>query len=175
MTPAQDGEMPAPILTARLALRPYDLDDVEQVHDVLYGDADVMRHLGGAVSRAATREALEAYVAQQEAAGYSFYAVVERETGLIAGEAGLFPLGGEGPEVELGYVLGRAWQGRGFAVEAGHALLAEAFGPLALARVVAVTREANDRSRAVLARLGFEQRGRRHVWGAKQLFFVRER
>ncbi len=53
-------------------------------------------------------------------------------------------------------------------------MLAEAFGPLGLDRVVAITREANLGSRRVLEKLGFRMEGVRHVWGAEQLFFVLE-
>ena len=54
-------------------------------------------------------------------------------------------------------------------------MLDEAFGPLGLDRVVAITREANPRSRHVLGKLGFRLDGCRHVWGAEQLYFVLER
>jgi RimJ/RimL family protein N-acetyltransferase len=93
----------------------------------------------------------------------------------MAGEAGLHPFDGRGPEVELGYAFGPAFWGRGYATEAGEAVLAEAFGPLGIDRVVATTREQNTGSRNVLAKLGFEPAGRRRAWGAEQLFFVRER
>lgn len=50
-------------------------------------------------------------------------------------------------------------------------MVAEAFGPLGLGRVVAVTREENTASQRVLAKLGFAPAGRRHVRGADQLLF----
>jgi RimJ/RimL family protein N-acetyltransferase len=101
--------------------------------------------------------------------------VIERESGLLCGEAGLFPLAPDGPDVALGYAFGSAYWGRGYATEAATAVLAEAFGPLGLERLVAITREANFGSRRVLAKLGFEEHGLRHVWGAEQLFFTLER
>ncbi len=167
--------MPLPILTERLALRPYDPDDVAQIHTVLYGDPEAMRLLGGPLDVHGARAAVERYIAQLRREGYSFAPVIERETGLIAGEAGLYPFAGGGPDVELGYALGPAFWGRGYATEAGRALLAEAFGPLGVDRVVAVTREENTGSRHVLAKLGFIPAGRRHAWGFEQLYFVRER
>ena len=54
-------------------------------------------------------------------------------------------------------------------------MLAEAFGPLALLHVAAITREANTRSRKVLTKLGFRLDGTRHIWGAEQLYFTLER
>ena len=164
--------MALPIVTDRLELRPYVVDDVPAIHAVLYGDAEAMRLIGGAVDLEETRRRIELYIAHQRSAGYAFWAVVERATGALAGEAGLIPFGGEGPDVELGYAFGRAFWGRGLATEAGRAVLAEAFGPLGLERVVAVTMPVNLGSQRVLAKLGFVPAGRREVWDAEQLYYV---
>ena len=167
--------MALPILTERLVLRPYEAGDLEQLHAVLYSDVNAMRLLGGPRDLAGTRFALERSMTQQELTGFSFWPVIERESGLLIGEAGLFPLSPEGPDVALGYALGARWWGRGYATEAARAVIAEAFGPLAMDRLVAITREANLGSRHVLDKLGFQLEGVRHVWGAEQLFFVLER
>lgn len=167
--------MPLPIVTERLVLRAYQDDDLRQLHDVLYSDEAAMALLGGPRDLAGTRAALERSISQQEYGGYSFWPVIERESGLLCGEAGLFPLAPDGPDVALGYAFGSAYWGRGYATEAAIAVLAEAFGPLGLERLVAITREANFGSRRVLAKLGFEEHGLRHVWGAEQLFFTLER
>lgn len=167
--------MPVPFLTPRLAVRPFTVDDAPELHAVLYRDPEAMRFVGGPHTVEATRAGIERYIDQQEAAGYSFWAVEERESGLIAGEAGLFPLSGEGPEVELGYAFGRAYWGRGYATEVAGAIIAEAFGALGLERVVAVAKAENARSLHVLAKLGFRAEGEREAWGQRQLFFVRDR
>ncbi len=166
--------MALPIITDRLVLRPYEPEDAEQIHAVLYGDPAAMRLVGGATDLAQARARIEGYMADHEDDGFSFWPVIERESGLIAGEAGLSPFAGAGPEIELGYAFGRTFWGRGYATEAGRAILREAFGPLGLDRVVAVTRQENAGSQRVLAKLRFRPAGRRSVWGAQQLFFVRE-
>jgi|SRR5215218_8639864 len=163
--------MPLPILTERLVLRPYEEGDLCQLHAVLYSDEAAMRLLGGPRDLAGTRAALERSMSQQELGGYSFWPVIERESGLLCGEAGLFPLAPDGPDVALGYAFGSAYWGRGYATEAARAVLAEAFDALGMERVVAITRETNYGSRRVLAKLGFREHGLRHVWGAEQLFF----
>ena len=112
---------------------------------------------------------------QQEVGGFSFWPVIERESGHLIGEAGLFPLTPGGPDIALGYAFGAPYWGQGYATEASRAVLAEAFGPLGLERVVAITREANFGSRRVLGKLGFRIDGCRHVWGAEQLYFVLDR
>jgi ribosomal-protein-alanine N-acetyltransferase len=163
-----------PIITERLVLRPYQPEDVAELHAVVYGDHEAMRLLGGARDLAGTRAAVERSMHQQELDGYSFWAVIERESGLMAGEAGLFPLADDRQDIALGYALGVDFWGRGYASEAGSAVLREAFGPLGMARVVAITRATNFRSRRVLAKLGFIPQGLRHVWGAEQLYYELE-
>ena len=167
--------MALPIVTERLILRPYLPDDVDELHAVVYGDHEAMRLLGGPRDLAGTRAAVERSIKQQARDEFSFWAVIERESGLLAGEAGLFPLAEDREDIALGYALGVDFWGRGYATEAARAVLAEAFGPLAMRRVVAITRAVNFRSRHVLEKLGFAPQGLRHVWGSEQLYYVIER
>lgn len=163
------------ITTERLLVRPYVTDDIAIVHAILYGDTDVMRLIGGAVDIDETHRRIEFYIALHEQTGTSFWAVVERATGTIVGEAGLLPFDGRGPEIELGYAFGVPYWGRGYATEIGRALLAHAFGALDQDTVVAVTKPVNAGSRHVLEKLGFVQQGRIHAWGDEQLYFVAHR
>jgi RimJ/RimL family protein N-acetyltransferase len=161
-----------PIFTERLAMRGYELSDLLQLHDVLYGDPEAMALLGGARDLNGTRAAIERSMLQQQLGGFSFWPVFERESALLVGEAGLFPLAPGGADIALGYAFGRRYWNRGYASEAARAVLDEAFGALGLDHVVAITREANVRSRNVLTKLGFRLDSVRHVWGAEQLYFV---
>jgi len=167
--------MSLPIVTDRLVIRPYEPEDLHQLHSVLYNDEAAMALLGGTRDFGGTRAALERSIGQQEQTGFSFWPVIERESGLMCGETGLFPLSPDGPEVALGYAFGSAYWGRGYATEAAAAVVAEAFGPFDMDRLVAITREANLGSRRVLCKLGFRMEGLRHVWGAEQLFFTLRR
>ncbi len=167
--------MPLPIVTERLVMRAYEPGDLADLHRVLYSNDQAMVLLGGARELVATRAALERSIRQQRVDGYSFWPVIERATGELVGEAGLFPLAPGGPDVSLGYAFGADHWGKGYATEAARGVLAEAFGPLRLQRVVAITREANTGSRSVLRKLGFRMEGVRHIWGAEQLYFVVER
>ena len=99
-------------------MRPYEPGDLAELHDVLYGDATAMALLGGARDLAGTRASIERSMLQQQLDGYSFWPVFERETGLLVGEAGLFPLSPGGPDIALGYAFGRGYWGRGYATEA---------------------------------------------------------
>ncbi len=164
-----------PIVTPRLHLRPYTAADIPRIHAVLYGDEEAAELIGGVSSPDRTRATIEEYIDGQARDGYAFWAVVERASRLVIGEAGLKPFVDGSGEVELGYAFGAAWWGRGYATEAGRAIVAEAFGPLDLPRVVAVTREEHTASQHVLAKLGFLPAGRREVYGADMPYFVLER
>jgi [ribosomal protein S5]-alanine N-acetyltransferase len=149
-----------PIRTERLTIRPFTYEDVPAIHAALYADAEAMHFIGGPHKRSA---------------GYSFWAVEETASGVLVGEAGLYPMNGVGPDIELGYALGTAWWGRGFATEAARAILRVAFDDLGAARVVAVAKRENAGSLHVLDKLGFRLEGERDAWGTRQLFFVRDR
>src|SRR5918998_2767338 len=139
--------MSLPIVTERLVLRAYEPEDLHQLHAVLYSDSDAMALLGGARDIAGTRAALERSMHQQEIGGFSFWPVIERASGHLVGEAGLFPLNPDGPDIALSHAFGAPYWGQGYATEASLAVLAEAFGPIKLDRVVAITREVNFGSR----------------------------
>ena len=161
--------------TARLRLRPFTLADHDAIHAV-YADPEVMRYVGAGphATLAATASALRTYADVLTRAGISFVAVVERDTGAVIGDAGLHPAGGSGPDVELGYTLARAAWGKGYATEAGEALLDHAFGPLQLDRVIAQVEPGNAASRRVLEKLGMDERGERLAYGRPHLVYARD-
>ena len=163
------------ITTERLMVRPYTPADIPAAHALLYGDAEAMRLIGGAVDVEETRRRIEFYIELHDRTGTSFWAVIERATCAIVGEAGLLPFEGKGPEIELGYAFGVAYWGRGYATETGRALLAHAFDALDQDYVVAVTKPVNAGSRHVLEKLGFVEQGRIAAWGDDQLHFVARR
>ena len=164
------------LLTARLHLRPFTAADEAAIHAV-YADPEVMRYVGHGAHRtpAETASALRTYADILAVRGYSFVAVCERDTAALVGDAGLHPLGGTGPDVELGYTLARAAWGRGYATELGQALVEHAFGTLAVPRVVAQVEPANHASRRVLEKLGLTRRGQRTAYGRPHLFYALER
>jgi [ribosomal protein S5]-alanine N-acetyltransferase len=164
------------LITSRLHLRPFTAADHDAIHAV-YSDPDVMRYVGHGAHRAMseTVRALRVYADILAAHGYSFLAVVERESGTVVGDAGLNPLGGRGPDVELGYTVARAAWGRGYATEVGRALVEHAFTALDVPRVVAQVEPANAASRHVLEKLGMTAREERIAYGRPHLLYVVER
>lgn len=163
-----------PVLeTGRLAVRPFVMDDLERVHALLDG-------AWGEETALAEREKwLRWTVAGYDALAslhqppYGDRAIVLRETGELVGVTGLVPsLGPFGvlpsfggavrdpaarlfvPEVGLYWAIDPDYQGRGFATEAAGALIAWAFEHLSLRRIVATTTYDNERSMAVMRKLG---------------------
>ncbi len=163
------------LTTSRLHLRPFTLSDHEAIH-VVYADPEVMRYVGHGAHRtiAETANALRIYGDVLAQRGYSFLAVTGRETGALIGDGGLHPMGGVGPDVELGYTLARSAWWRGYATELGQALVEYAFTVLHVPRVVAQVEPANAASRHVLAKLGMTAREERMAYGRPHLLYAVE-
>jgi ribosomal-protein-alanine N-acetyltransferase len=148
-----------PIETERLRIRPVEPEaDAEPLYE-LWGDPEAMRFVRPAsASVEEVRERLESIV-EWTRSGWGLWALEERETGRLAGLAGLFPLAREGPEIELAYhVLPSRWR-RGYAAEAGAALLDAAWRETDLDHVVAVAFEENRASTRVMEKLGMTYEG----------------
>jgi RimJ/RimL family protein N-acetyltransferase len=143
-----------PLETARLRIRPFEpAADAEALHE-LWGDEQAMRFVPGAAQDTveATRARIQTAL-DRASDGWGFWALEERE-GRLVGGAGLFPEAWEGPEVELAYhVVPSAW-GRGYATEAGAALLDAAWRQTELERVLAFAFEDNRASTRVMEKLG---------------------
>ena len=91
--------------------------------------------------------------------GLSLWVAREKATGAVVGDCGLPPLELRGPDVELGYRLGRSHWGRGLATDAATACLRAGFEELGLDRIVAVAHPDNAVSRRVLEKIGFVYEG----------------
>jgi ribosomal-protein-alanine N-acetyltransferase len=159
-----------PLLTERLEIRAFEPSDLEALHAV-YGDPEVTRFIPDYPTLEHTRRALDIHVREARAGNPAFWALIERESGALIGDAGLGLVEGVGPEIELGYTLGPRWWGRGYATEAARAVRDHAFGPLGLTEVVALVRPANVASIHVLEKIGMERVGTRQAYGAEHLVY----
>jgi RimJ/RimL family protein N-acetyltransferase len=107
--------------------------------------------------------------------GMSLWAVVERETGLAAGLAGLQWEEIEGRrELDLGCVLGTHAQNRGLGTEASEAVVQAAFAA-GFERITALTNPDSEIALHVLEKLAFERRGETSLGERRYAFFVRQR
>jgi RimJ/RimL family protein N-acetyltransferase len=163
-----------PLVTERLELRAFEPDDLEALHAV-YGDPEVTRFIPAYPTLEHTRAALDIHVREARAGNPAFWALIERESGLLIGDAGIGLIEGIGPEFELGYTLGPRWWGRGYATEAAGAVRDYALGPLALAELLALVRPANAASINVLQKIGMDCVGTRNAYGAEHLVYAAAR
>ncbi|MCC3775548.1 GNAT family N-acetyltransferase [Streptomyces sp. UNOB3_S3] len=146
------------LTTPRLTLRRWREDDVEPMA-AINADPEVMRWIrdGSVLDRAQTAAGIAAWEREWEECGVGLFAVEERETGRLAGFAGLSVptfLPEILPAVEIGWRLGRSFWGRGLATEAARVALDFALRDRGLARVVSVHRVGNDASEGVMRKLG---------------------
>jgi RimJ/RimL family protein N-acetyltransferase len=161
--------MDFPLISERLLLRPFGLGDVAAAHRV-YSDERVMRWVGnGPVVRPEQTEAmLTGYIRHQERFGFSFWAAIERSSGELIGDAGLYTRAGE---VELGYTLAEEHWGKGYGTEAATVCVHEAFTDLVLPHLDALIRPENEASVAVVRKLGFEESGQAVIQGSPHRLF----
>jgi ribosomal-protein-alanine N-acetyltransferase len=162
-----------PIVTARLCLRPLRPDDVDALAEI-YLHPLVATWIGPHTHDDVAQEIAQ-QAEHQARLGWSFWAVEERATGHFIGDCGLQPLEHRGPEVELGYEFHpRVW-GRGVATEAVCAVMAQAFGPLQIERVVAVVKPEHVASRRVLEKAGLQPSGTREAYGLSMVLYEAHR
>lgn len=151
-----DGERE--LRTGRLRLRRWRPED-RAPFAALNADPAVARWLAGPLTRAESDALVDRIEAGFEVHGFGLFAVEpldaadERCVGYVGLAAPTFEAAFT-PCVEVGWRLAPAVWGRGFATEAARAVLDEGFAHHGLDEVVSFTAEGNDRSRAVMARLG---------------------
>ncbi len=162
--------MGLPLVTERLELRAFEPSDLEALHAV-NGDPEVTRYMKAYPTLEHTRGALDRHVSEARAGNPAFWAVIERSSGDLIGDAGVGLIDGVGPEFELGYALGMRWWGRGYATEAARAVRDYALGELALPEVLALVRPDNVASIHVVEKIGMERIGTRVSDGAEHLLY----
>ena len=151
--------------TERLRLRAFRDDDLD-AYAAMCADPEVMRYLGtgATLSRGDAWRSMAGFLGHWALRGYGMWALEEKATGKLIGRAGF--LNPEGwPGFELGWTLGRAHWGRGFATEAARRALDFAFAELAQPRVISLIRPANTPSMRVAERLGEVRAGEIELLG----------
>ena len=142
--------------TERLLLRQWRDEDLEKWAE-LNADPEVMEHFPSVLSRQES-DALAARCRDHIADhGWGLWAVEVPGVAPFLGFVGLARPGFDAPftpAVEVGWRLARPWWGRGYASEAARAALAFAFDDLGLDEVVSFTSVPNERSQAVMRRIG---------------------
>ena len=150
---------PIEVETERLRLRQWRDEDLAPFA-ALNADPEVMRHFPAPLSREESDAgALRARTAIDRR-GWGFWAVERRSDGAFLGFTGItvvpeaMPFH---PAIETGWRFARDAWGQGYATEAARASLRVAFELLEFPEVVAFTAVSNERSAAVMRRLGMRE------------------
>jgi ribosomal-protein-alanine N-acetyltransferase len=189
-TPGSDR--PARIETARLMMRPFRSDDVDEMHS-LWTDPDVRRYLWDDVK--ITREQAQEVVTQSielfGSRGIGFWVVCLLEPGNriearsanegrvtaptepVIGFCGLRPFG-DPPEIEILYGLRPEYWGRGLATEAAQGVLEYGFKVLELDRIYAGADPPNASSFRVMERLGMKFAKRVQLGETEAIYYAKD-
>ena len=150
-----------PILTTnRLTLRPLTMDDASDLFAV-FSDPAVVRYWSAEpwTSIADAHEMIDQALACYRDGTDVRFGIELAATGALIGTAGLHHFFPKNRRCELGYALGSAHWGKGYATEALSAALDYGFHELRLNRVEADIDPRNVASGAVLERMGFRKEG----------------
>ena len=146
--------------TDRLLLRPVEYTDIDQAV-TSWADPEGTRYIGGPRTPHEVRSLLDEQVDEPSRGAFGQHPLIERATGSVVGDCGLLEKTIDGrDEVEIVYVIGKHYWGRGYALEIGEALLDFAFGTLGLNRVVSLIHPENELSQRVADKLGMVRESR---------------
>lgn len=142
--------------TSRLCLRPFTLEDTIAMHQIINGK-DVLKYFPGTqtLTAAQVRRMIERMVAHWQEHHYGLWAVELRETAVLLGRCGLQYIA-ETDEVEIDFILDRAYWGQGIATEAGKLALQFGLETLQHPLIVGVVHPENKASQRVLTKIGMQ-------------------
>ena len=158
--------------TERLILRRLTLDDLDDLF-ALYRDPEVRRYFPeGTLTYDETKEELEWIIdGQYGQHGFGLWATIHKETGKFIGRCGLIPWTiEERSEVEVAYLLDKAYWGQGLGTEAALAIVAYAFEQFQLSRLICLFYPENTGSANIARKMGmtFEK----EMEGEKGPYFI---
>ena len=150
--------------TNRLILRRLVLADLDALF-ALYSDPEIRRYFPeGTLSYEETKEEVEWFLnGHPEQPQLGLWATIHKESNQFIGRCGLLPWTiDQRPEVEVAYLLDKAYWGQGLGTEAAQAVLDYGFEQLGLSRLVCFIDPENLASMKVARNIGmtFEREGR---------------
>jgi len=161
--------------TPRLIFRELQAEDAASMFE-LDSNAEVHRYLGNTPvqSKEESEKVIQFIRKQYVDNGVGRWALIEKESGEFVGWAGLKlmkeEINGHSDFYDLGYRLIPRYWGKGYATEAGKALVKYAFETLKVKNVFAIVDAENAASIKVLQKAGlhseseFEYQGQKHLW-----------
>lgn len=143
--------------TKRLLVRESTVADIDDFYEI-YREKTVGRFMH---DLAAERQDQVRYMTQYRENVYEFYefgiwTVILKETGAVIGRAGFSMRDGFGVP-ELGFVIGKPWQKKGYAREVSEAILDYGRKEFGFTEYLAFTEPKNLKAMRLLSRLGFKK------------------
>lgn len=147
----------------RVFLRPYTQADFAALHKIV-SDKETMVAWGHGFSKKESEEWLEKQLAHYQQYGFGIWAIVEKQSGKIIGNAGLnhteISLKGKTQKiVEIGYLLHRDFWGKGYGSEVARMCAKYGFETLGLEEVYCLIKEDNLSSLKVAKKLSMQKVG----------------
>jgi ribosomal-protein-alanine N-acetyltransferase len=150
-----------------MTLRPMRPSDGDALHAV-WGDAEAMRYWDSPPMRSAsvTRSVVARQCEEAKHGEALYWAMCLDGQRAPIGACDLSELDTHHRRAEIGFLVAREFWGKGYALEAMRAVVGYATNALKLERLSARTHSGNERSEALLKRLGFRHEGtlRAFVW-----------
>lgn len=167
--------MDAPVLTTeRLLLRMLQETDFEE-YAAIHMDAEVTRFTTRThLDRLDAWKHLAMIVGHWQLRGFGMWGVFERDSGRLVGRVGFYYPDGW-PDFELGWTMGRASWGKGYAPEAARACLDYAFDVMKRDHVISLIDPANVSSIRVAEKIGETLRGEAVIQGHRVLIYGAQR
>ncbi len=149
------------IETHRLVLRPFTIDDADDMFSNWASDPEVTRFLTWPPHSSAdvTRMVLGSWVSRYGDGGYFQWAIEWKETGTVIGSIAVVKLEEAIESAEIGYCLGRKFWGRGIMPEALRAVMDFLFDTVGLNRITAGHDVNNPKSGRVMEKAGMRKEG----------------
>jgi RimJ/RimL family protein N-acetyltransferase len=165
----------APILTTdRLLLRMLQETDFDE-YAAIHMDAEVTRFTTRThLDRLDAWKHLAMIVGHWQLRGYGMWGVFERDSGRLVGRVGFYYPDGW-PDFELGWTMGRASWGKGYAPEAARACLDYAFDVMKRDHVISLIDPANVSSVRVAEKIGETLQGEVVLQGHRLLIYGGQR
>ncbi|ARV59456.1 GNAT family N-acetyltransferase [Nostocales cyanobacterium HT-58-2] len=157
--------------TQRLILRGFREEDLD-AYAKMHSDPEVTHYIGEGktLSRSESWRNMAMIVGHWQLRGYGLWAVEERCSGEMIGRIGCWQPEGW-PEFEIGWMLQRAYWGRGFATEGAKAAMDYAFDELQQSYVISVIRPENAASIRVAQKIGEKLQGKTELFGSEAVIY----
>ena len=145
--------------TDRLIVRETTVEDVDDFYEI-YADPEITEFLEDLFENPEDEKKYQAdYIDKVYGLlGFGIWTVILKENGKIIGRAG-YSIRNGFDDIELGFLIGLAYQGNGYAYEACRAILDYGRDVLQLHRVLAFVKEGNRVSIRLCEKLGFVKSG----------------